>query len=158
MRGSRLLRFGGAPLAVSTLVLAACGDDDGDATAATPDASPSPTAVGTDVPNPADELVEEAAPIVSVDVVSLDSAPPQYVAHVVSAQPDGCYKFARFEVETSGTTITVTVLNTRPADLTVVLCAQQYSETTSDVSLGTLESGTEYTLDVNGETQTFVAE
>jgi len=153
-----MLRFTATLLVASTLVLAACGDDDEVASAATPDASPSPTAVGTEVPNPADELVEVAAPIVSVEVASLDSSAPQYVAHVISAQPDGCHKFARFEVELDGSTITVTVLNTRPADLTVVLCAAQYSETTSDISLGTLESGTEYTLDVNGETQTFVAE
>jgi hypothetical protein len=170
-----MFRIAGALLAVSALMLAACADDndEGDADPATPESSPvatstataspegtsaDPTPTGTELPNPADELVEEAAPIVSAEVVALESAPPQYVARVVSAQPDGCYKFARFEVEQDGAMISVNVLNTRPADLTVVLCLAQYSETTSDIPLGDLESGTEYTLSVNGEMQTFVAQ
>ncbi len=164
MYGSKALRGAATVVAASALALAACasggGDAETEAVTSVPTSAASPSAAVADAvaPNPVDELVEVAAPIVSIDVVSLDSAPPQYVAHVVSTQPDGCHRFARFAVETDGATINVAVLNTRPADLTVVLCAQQYSETTSEVPLGTLQSGTDYTLNVNGETQTFVAE
>ena len=175
MFGARTSRIVGGLLVASALLFAACSDGDADAdeatptttpvvtSTATPDGTAAPTTTPGDpspsaTPGAETELVEEAAPIVSAEIVSLDSAPPQYVVHVVAAQPDGCYKFARFEVEQDGVTINVTVLNTRPADMTVVLCLAQYGETTSDVPLGELEAGTEYTLNVNGETQTFVAE
>ena len=178
MFGSRTFQIVGGLLAAAALTFAACSDSDADADEATPDSTPavtstaspdtiaSPTATATPgdpatssaTPDPEVDVVEEAAPVVSAEVVSLDSAPPQYVARVVSAQPDGCYKFARFEVDQDGATINVTVLNTRPADMTVVLCLAQYSETSSDIPLGQLEAGTEYTLSVNGEKQTFVAE
>ncbi|MCH6552415.1 MAG: hypothetical protein IH804_10465 [Planctomycetes bacterium] len=46
-----------------------------------------------------------------------------------------------------------------PKDLAAVLCAAVYSTTQSNVPLGSnFESGTEYTLSVNGQSQTFVAQ
>lgn len=102
------------------------------------------------------------APIVKVgEVVIAESFPPQYFVQITSAQPNGCNRDAGWEVEIEGTSVAVTVSNSEPADLSVVLCIAQYSETTNNVRLGSdeFQSGVEYSLTVNGEAHgTFVAQ
>ncbi len=102
------------------------------------------------------------APIVSVgDIMIAESFPPQYFVEIVSAQPNGCNLDAGWDVEIDGTDVIVTVQNTEPANLAVVLCTAIYGETTHNVRLGSgeFESGVEYTLIVNGEvSDTFVAQ
>ncbi|MEZ4501585.1 MAG: hypothetical protein R3C39_03080 [Dehalococcoidia bacterium] len=130
------------------------------ATATPGEPLPTATPTGTLVPLPGPgETIEVPAPIVSVDVRVAESFPPQYFVEVVSAQPDGCHRFSRYEVSRDGTTVRIDVYNTRPEDLSVVLCTMIYGETTSNVALGSdFESGVEYTLEVNDVTQTFTAQ
>lgn len=102
------------------------------------------------------------APIVRVgDVVIAESFPPQYFIEITSAQPSGCERDAGWEVEIDGNNVTVDVLNSQPADLSIVLCAAIYGETIHNVRLGSaeFESGVEYNLTVNGVAQdSFIAQ
>jgi ABC-type transport system substrate-binding protein len=117
-----------------------------------------PTVTLTQLPGTGD-TVEVRAPIVSVDVRVAESFPPQYFVEVVSALPNGCHHFSRYEVSRDGTTVHIDVWNTVPANLSVVACAMIYGEVTSNVALGSdFVSGVEYTLEVNDMTQTFVAQ
>ena len=112
----------------------------------------------TPLPPPPGRVLE-LAQIVSVDMAVAESFPPQYFVGVVSAQPDGCHEFSHFEVERDGTTVEVLVYNSVPENLAVVSCIALYSETTSNVALGSdFESGETYTLIVNGQRQDFVAQ
>ncbi len=98
--------------------------------------------------------VEVPAPIVKVGgVVIAESFPPQYFVEITSAQPSGCDHDAGATVRFGGNDVLVTVLNTQPADLSVVLCLAVYNETTHNVRLGSAEfvSGEVYNLIVNGE-------
>ncbi len=108
------------------------------------------------------DVVFVPAPVVSVGVVVIaESFPPQYFLQVTSAQPNGCDRDAGWEVDVEGTDIVVTVFNSQPADLTVVLCAAIYGETVNNVRLGSaeFESGVEYTVIVNGKvSDTFTAQ
>jgi hypothetical protein len=99
------------------------------------------------------EVVQEPAPIESVgDVIVAESDPEQYFLPVVSAQPDGCHEFDGYTVERSGNRVIVTVNNTVPADLTVVLCTMEFRTTETNVALGSdFESGETYVIEVNGE-------
>ena len=127
-----------------------------DAAGAAPLRSDEPPPLPGDQPVP---LVEVRAQIVSVDLAIAESFPQQYFVGIVSAQPNGCTRFSLFEVVRHGTEIEITVWNTVPKDLAAVLCAAVYSTTQSNVPLGSnFESGTQYTLSVNGQSQTFVAQ
>ncbi len=115
------------------------------------------------LPVPGDsEVAIVPAPIVSVgNIVVAESFPPQYFVQVTSAQPNGCDRDAGWEVETDGNDIFVKVLNSQPADLSVVLCVAIYGETQHNVALGSdgFLSGDEYNLYVNGKLQeTFTAQ
>lgn len=105
------------------------------------------------------ERVEELAPIEEINVLFLESFPVQYRLDVTSGLPSGCAAFESIEVEQDGTTFNVTVLNTMPAPDQDVACTMIYGYHESTVDLGTgLESGTEYTVNVNDKTTTFVAQ
>ncbi|MBI4297681.1 MAG: hypothetical protein HY676_04040 [Chloroflexi bacterium] len=98
------------------------------------------------------------APIESVEVIVLESAPPQYSAVVVSGLPNSCVTFAGYRVKRSDATIEIEVLNWRPVD-TGVLCAQVYGTVRTVIPLGSdFQPGTTYTIMVNGVEKTFVAE
>jgi len=169
----------------AALLLAACSSDDGSTSTPSPTSTPEPTVTATPTSSPTaeptatpgepqpsatptgtsgplpgpGETIEVPAPIVSVDVLVAESFPPQYFVEVVSAQPDGCHRFSRYEVSRDGTTVRIDVYNTRPKDLSVVLCTMIYGETTSNVALGSdFDSGVEYTLEVNDVTRTFTAQ
>lgn len=120
----------------------------------------SPTPAPTEDPGLADGTrVVALAPIESIDVLFLESFPVQYRLHVVSGLPSGCAAFHGVEVEREGTTFTVTVTNTVPAPNQQIACTMIYGLKETSVDLGTgLESGTEYTVNVNDQTTTFVAQ
>ncbi len=100
------------------------------------------------------------APVVSVgEVAATKSLPPKYFVQVRTAQPMGCDKDAGWEVEVDGMNVNITVLNSQPANLAVVLCPAIYGETEHTVDLGTFpfKPGVTYNLFVNGEAHgTFV--
>ncbi len=125
-------------LLIASLVLAACAN-----------LAEAPPAAGA--------RVEVRAPIVHVELRVAESHPPQYFADVTSALPDGCARFARFEVRREQATVFVDLFNTRPAS-DAVACTMIYGEKQTAVGLGgDFTAGTTYTLDVNGTRQTFVA-
>ena len=123
---------------------------DGTATA-TPDGTPQ---------NVGDERrVVVEAPIEEVEVLFLESFPVQHRLRVVSGLPSGCAAFDDIEVVRDGTTFTVTVTNTMPAPDQDIACTMIYGYHESTVDLGNdLESGTEYTVHVNDQVTTFVAQ
>jgi hypothetical protein len=123
-----------------------------------PPTSPPGASDDPDLPRPPG-TIEEPARIVGIELLIAESFPPQYFVSVTSAQPNGCTRFSRFAVERHGPLIEVTVYNTVPANPAVVLCTAIYGETTSNVALGSdFEPGASYTLSVNGEQQSFVAQ
>ena len=78
---------------------------------------------------------------------------------MVSGLPSGCAAFEDIEVVRDGTTFTVTVTNTMPAPDQNIACTMIYGYHESTVDLGSdLEPGTEYTVHVNDQTTTFVAQ
>ena len=101
--------------------------------------------------------VEVSAPIEDVEVLVLETDPPQYFLEVTSGLPDACHAFDRIESERTGTEITVTVINlVATGD---VMCAQVYETVSNTVELGSeFETGATYTVRVNDETLTFTAE
>ena len=142
------------------LPLAPYGDpptDDGPIVEPGPDGAP-PSDAPKPLPPPAG-VVETPAPIVAVELLIAESYPPQYFVAVSSAQPDGCHRFSRFEVTRNGTEIEIAVWNTVPENLAVVLCTAIYGQTETSVAIGSdFEPGETYTISVNGEQQSFVAQ
>jgi len=118
------------------------------------------TAPATETPAADDvERVEVLAPIEQIDVRFLESFPVQYRLDVTSGLPGGCAAFESIEVVRDGTTFTVTVTNTEPAPDQEIACTMIYGYHESTADLGNdLESGTEYTVNVNDKTTTFVAQ
>jgi len=146
---------------VMAVALVAC-DNGGDSTTdpivdPTPSGSTAPVAPPT--PAVDFERVEEMAPIEELEVLFAESFPVQHRLHIVSGLPSGCAAFERVDVEREGTTFNVSVINTMPAPDEQVACTMIYGYHESTVELGSdLEVGTEYTVDVNGEVITFVAQ
>ena len=98
------------------------------------------------------------APIESVDIEIIETAPPQYVAVVKSAQPNACVQHDSYKVSRDGQDVRIEVLNTRPADQTVV-CAQVFSTTETRINLGSdFFSPEPYTVKVNDFTTTLRAQ
>lgn len=133
-----------AAIAVSA-VAAACDDD----------------AAGNGAPTgePTYATKIEDAPIDELEVLTLESFPPQYNLRIVSGLPSGCAVFDKAE-ETAreGTTITVRVTNTMPDDPDVA-CTAIYGMKETVLSLGSdFESGTTYTVNVNDKSVTFTAQ
>lgn len=104
---------------------------------------------------PAESRTEVRAPIVRVALRVAESYPPQYFADIVSALPNGCARFARLAVRREGDVVFVDVLNTVPADPTV-MCTMIYGEHESTAPLGSnFRPGAPDTLDVNGTRHPF---
>ncbi len=101
--------------------------------------------------------IEMDAPIEEVELLVLETDPPQYFLEVTSGLPDACHTFDRIETERTGTEITVTVINrVATGD---VMCAQVYETVSNTVELGSeFEAGVTYTVRVNDETLTFTTE
>jgi inhibitor of cysteine peptidase len=79
-------------------------------------------------PTSADDLVVEPIQVEEVDVLILESFPPQAVAHVRGILGDGCSEFHSLEQERSGNTVTVTILRERPRDAICIQIGKLYEE------------------------------
>ncbi|MDA0256986.1 MAG: hypothetical protein O3C25_04495 [Chloroflexi bacterium] len=133
--------------AVAALALAACGGNDDE---------PADVGVGDDY-----ATALEFAPIHELEMRVAESFPPQYFLGVVSGLPSGCARLAGSDVANDGTTIRVTVSNRVPAPGVLVACTAIYGYAESTVALGTgadFTSGVTYTVLVNGERTSFVAQ
>ena len=106
---------------------------------------------------PSTAVVLERAPIESLDLRVAESAPPQHFIDVTSGLPNGCAHFYGYQFVRAGSTITVTVWNTMPADIRAA-CTMQYAVTVHAIPLGaSLVSGRQYTLRINDKDTTFIA-
>ena len=94
--------------AVLTAVLVACSDQS--------------------TPTSADDLVVEPIQVEEVDVLVLESFPPQAVAHVRGVLGDGCSEFHSLQQERSGNAVTVTILRERPRDAICIQIGKLYEE------------------------------
>ena len=102
------------------------------------------------------------SPIENMEVLVLESHPPQYQLRVVSGMPTGssCSQFNGYEIRRpESNRIDVTVTHHQVSDPDVV-CTADYPIIETIVPLGAdLEPGVEYTVSVNsGDTQRFVAQ
>jgi hypothetical protein len=90
-----------------------------------------------------------------VDVRILESAPPQAVAHVEGVIGDGCTELHSVEQQRSGSTVTITILNTRPREAICTMIAKLYK---ADIPLeGSYPPG-QYVVRVNGLEHSFRTE
>ena len=106
------------------------------------------------------EMSEFLAPIVSAQVVTLESFPVQYRLHIESALPNGCIQFGGYDIIRQGETIKVRVTNLMPADKTIA-CDQEFRTVKTTVSLGTgldYIPSTAYTVEVNDVSTGFVTD
>ncbi|MCH8230423.1 MAG: hypothetical protein IIA53_08860, partial [Chloroflexi bacterium] len=100
------------------------------------------------------EVVEVLAPIESVQILTLESYPEQFIVQVTSGLPNQCASYSHNEVTQDGTDIKISVYNTVPVR---ILCIAYGSELHDEnIALGSdFERGTKYTVLVNdhpGET------
>ena len=103
-------------------------------------------------------LVQVPAPIESVEVLIMESFPPQYMLVVVSGLPNGCYSFGGYRVEREADTIQIEMLNWKPADPHAI-CTDVYRTVETNIPLGIdFESGQEYSAVVNDVMETFVVQ
>ena len=103
-------------------------------------------------------LAQVSAPIESLEVLIMESFPPQYSAIVVSGLPNGCMSFAGYYLARDGDTIRIEMINWKPADESTP-CTEEYRTLEHRIGLGSdFESGRTFTVDVNGVTTPFVAQ
>ena len=103
-------------------------------------------------------LIQVQAPIESVDILVMESFPPQYGLVVALGLPNGCVSFAGYRLESNGDAIRVEIVNWKPADPEIA-CPATYEIVDTRVPLGiNFESGRTYTALVNDVTKTFVAQ
>ena len=111
---------------------------------------------GATVPAP-DARQTLPAPIDGLDVVVLESSPPQYRLVVKAGLPSGCAQRHSHAVSRAGETITVAVLNSLPAGDPA--CTMIYGMYELNVDLGSdFRSGVTYTVRVNDAVTTFTAQ
>lgn len=105
------------------------------------------------------ERTEVLAPVENVEILVMESFPVQYAVRITSGLPNGCAQFERIETNREGDTIEIEVINTEPAPGQLVACTMIYGFKENTVQLGTdFESGKTYTVRVNDEVETFVAQ
>jgi hypothetical protein len=106
--------------------------------------------------NPASrDLVVRPIQVETVDVLVLESSPPQATAHVRGWIGDGCSSLHSVAQERSGATVVLTILGQRPADAVCTQMAKLYDET---IRLeGSFPPG-RYVLRVNGLETSFTTE
>jgi len=98
------------------------------------------------------EVVDELAPIESVQILVLESYPEQFVVQVVSGIPNGCASFSHVDVAQEGTDIKISVYNSVPSPeaSAVISCAAIYGIHDENISLGSdFDRGTTYSVYVN---------
>ncbi|MCH8229375.1 MAG: hypothetical protein IIA53_03495 [Chloroflexi bacterium] len=108
--------------------------------------------------DPGFEVVEVLAPIESIEILTLESYPEQFIVQVTSGLPNGCASYSHNEVTQDGTDIKISVYNTVPAPGELIACTEIYRLHDQNIGLGSdFERGTTYTVLVNdhpGETFT----
>jgi hypothetical protein len=99
------------------------------------------------------------APIDGIEILTRESAPPGYTAHITSGLPSGCAEFHEAVITgRAGDVITIRVTNTLPADKKVA-CDLIYGIHETNIDLGQdFFPKRAYTVKVNDKTQTFVAQ
>ena len=117
-------------------------------------AQPTPAPTGTVIPLPRHP---EPAPIDGLDVLTLESFPPQYMLHIVAGLPSGCAEPLSHEVlPRQGNLIRVVVLNSLPDN---AICTAIYGMYELNINLGSdFTSGQTYTVRVNEHEVTFTAQ
>ncbi|MCH8744591.1 MAG: hypothetical protein IIB31_02950 [Chloroflexi bacterium] len=111
-----------------------------------------PEEAPTAIPQPAEppELVEELAPIQSVTLELDQNTSQQAELVVISGLPNSCYSPSSESFSRRGTSITVEIFNSRPADPNQ-LCAQVFRSVTSRFPLDdTVKRCVFYQATVNG--------
>ena len=107
---------------------------------------------------PGEPIEEVLAPIDAVEIVVMESDPPQYGLKIVSGLAHSGVRFLLLDWERAGETIEVTVLNGELLGKDLVF-AQVYGTVENYVNLGAdFEPGRTYTVLVNDVTETFVAQ
>ena len=95
------------------------------------------------------------APIDSAKVVVLDSNPPKYTVEIVAGLPDGCSSPADHAVKHDGLVFDISVRNRHTgADA----CTAIYGQYELTLPLDDVQTGQPYTVKVNDQTLSFVAE
>lgn len=97
------------------------------------------------------------APIESLDILVMESFPPQYLLNIVAGLPSGCAEKGTHEVTYSGNEVRVAVLNSvLTGD---VACTMIYGIYEVNINLGSdFVSGQTYTVYVNDAELTFTAQ
>jgi hypothetical protein len=97
------------------------------------------------------------APIDTLEVRVLESAPPRYVAYIRAGLPGGCAQRHDSSVTRNGNVFQITVTNTVPTGNPP--CTMIYGSYELNISLpGAFVSGASYTLQVNDKQTTFRAQ
>ena len=92
-------------------------------------------------------LVQVLAPIESVEVLVMESFPPQYSLTVVSGLPNACVSYGGYYLNREGDALRVEMVNWKSADPEIA-CAQVYSTVVTTIPLGPgFESGETYTVE-----------
>jgi hypothetical protein len=106
------------------------------------------------------DQVEVPAPIETVQILVLESFPPQYQVEIVSGLPNSCAEFSRLEVRrVDQSLVAIEVMNLVPVPSAQVACAEIYRTVSHVVPLGSdFESGVTYTVRVNDAERTFAAQ
>jgi hypothetical protein len=99
----------------------------------------------------------ELAPIDGLDVLTLESFPPQYMLHVRAGLPSGCAQpLSNRIVGRQGNVIQVEVLNSLPDN---AICTAIYGNYDLNINLGSdFTSGQTYKVQVNDKEVTFKAQ
>ena len=93
-----------------------------------------------------------------MDIAIAESFPPQYFVSIQAGLPSGCAEQYGSEIERVDDVITVTVLNTIPADENIA-CTAIYGMYEVNLPLGSdFEPGKTYTVRVNDQETTFTAQ
>jgi hypothetical protein len=95
------------------------------------------------------------APIDAATVIVLDSNPPKYTVDIIAGLPDGCSSPASHSVRQDGLTYEVTVLNRHTG---AEACTAVYGQYELAVELDDVQAGQPYTVKVNDQVLSFVAE
>jgi hypothetical protein len=95
------------------------------------------------------------APIDSAKVVVLDTNPPRYTVEILAGLPDGCSSPGDHSVKHDGNTYTIEVRNRHTG---AAMCTAIYGQYELTVALDDVRAGQPYTVRVNDQTLSFVAE
>ena len=103
-------------------------------------------------------LVQTAAPVERVEILVLESFPPQYTLMVFSGLPNSCVSFGGYRKAQQDQHIEIELVNMKPAD-SQIACGHVYQTVETTIALGSdFEPGATYTVTVNDVTESFVAQ